>query len=355
MFLIVCLLLGAQTAPFQPRTDLEHGRFLKVLAESEAILKNNDSDALAWAAKSQVLSSLMQFDEARSAAQCALDLQPGLADALVARATAKAGKAVQQLSLNSLRLVSQTMDDLKEAVKIDPDYALAWATLGLGYQQLPGILGGSTKRALECADKLRRIQPARGDMLQAQILSMEGKWGEAEPIFLRALKASPRDAEIVYYYLTELAGSTTRKTLGEAAQKRKLVSEAQRLRPFIRNRARGVEAVSHALMVADRHEDSWRVALEALPNVDAPSIIKLQLGKVAARTGINREEGLAFLDQAANEPIEGGTGGYASVHWRKGQILKELGRTAEARDAALKALTYDPYHRGSKALLSELS
>ena len=32
---------------------------------------------------------------------------------------------------------------------------------------------------------------------------------------------------------------------------------------------------------------------------------------------------MAFLDQALKEPLEGGTGGIATVQWRRGQILKQ--------------------------------
>jgi predicted RNA polymerase sigma factor len=105
---------------------------------------------------------------------------------------------------------------------------------------------------------------------------------------------------------------------------------------------------------AGEPEKSWEVAHEALPKVDAPSIVKLQLGKVAARTGVNKQEGMAFLDQAAREPIEGGTGGYASVHWRRGQIFQALGQNEQAREAAQRALRFDSQHRGAKELLSAL-
>jgi len=350
----VCFTICAQDASYQPRFDLEQGYFLKALAEAEARLRKNSDDALALAAKSQALSSLVRFAEAEDAAARALKLQPDLPEALLAMAMAKAGKALQQINLNSLRLSSQAMDYLKSAAQKDPDYPLVWATLGMGYQQLPGILGGSTKKALECAEQLKRLQPARGYLLHARILSMESKWGEAEPIFNKALRLAPSDPEIVVGYLNELGEKTTRKTLGEAAQKQKLALEARRLLPFVRKSARGVEAVSLAFLDAGLNEDAWKVSLEALPGVDAPSIIKLQLGKVAARTGLYSEEGLAFLDQAAREPLEGGTGGYASVHWRRGQILKKLGRVKEAREAALKALEYNKGHSGAKSLLGEL-
>ena len=113
-------------------------------------------------------------------------------------------------------------------------------------------------------------------------------------------------------------------------------------------------AVSEALLDAGQPEDAWSIVKEGLAQVDAPSLLRLQLGKLAARTGLHREEGLAVLDQVLREPLEGGSGGYASAHWRKGQILKDLGRKAEAKAEAEAALKLDPKHPGAKRLLEEL-
>ena len=51
------------------------------------------------------------------------------------------------------------------------------------------------------------------------------------------------------------------------------------------------------------------------------------------------------------QPIEGGSGGYPSAHWRRGQILLALGRKPEAHAAAQAALKLDPKHRGARELL----
>jgi tetratricopeptide (TPR) repeat protein len=183
---------------------------------------------------------------------------------------------------------------------------------------------------------------------------MSGKWADAEQYFGAALAADPRDPQIVAAYLNELGEKSAKKALGEAAQKKKLASEAKRLLPAVRTNARAVMAVSQALLIADLGEDAWKVAMESLRLIDSPSIIKYQLGKVSARAGLNLEEGLSYLDQAANEPLEGGIGGYASVHWRRGQILKALGRADEARAAANRALSFDSRHKGARELLNSL-
>lgn len=351
---LIALPLLAAPASYNPRSDLDEGRYLKALSDAEVRLDSHPTDALAWAAKSQALSALMRFGEANAAAQKSLELKADLADGLLARGLARAGIAVQQRNLGSLRGASNAMDDFRAATQADPNFPAAWMSLGLAYEQLPGLLGGSTKKALGCAETLRKIQPSRGDLLQGMVLSMEGRWNEAKGYFSRALHMSPGDPEIVYGYLDSLGSRATRKVLGEGPQRTQCAAEAKRLAPFVRGRARGLQAVCDALLDGGEPETAWGTAKAALGSVDSPSVIKLQLGKIAARAGIHREEGLAFLDQALNEPLEGGTGGIASVQWRRGQILKDLGRPDEARQAAQAALKADPKHPGSKRLLEDL-
>jgi tetratricopeptide (TPR) repeat protein len=339
---------------YAPRADLEAGHYLKAMAEAEAQLQSNPSDALAWAAKSQALTALQRFGEAYSAAEKALALNPSLPDGLQARGLARAGTAVQQRNFSSLRNAGAAMDDLNAAVRADPKLTTAWLALGLAYQQLPGILGGSTRKALQCAENLRRISPAKGDLLQGSILSMDGRWRDAEPFFTRAL-ANPSDPEIVYGYLEALSSRETRKSLGETEQKKRLAAEARRLLPNVRTSARGLTAISDALLDASQPEEAWTITKAGLSQADAPSLLRLQLGKLAARAGLHREEGLAMLDQVLKEPLEGGSGGYPAAHWRKGQILKDMERKAEARIEAEAALKLDPKHPGAKKLLEEVN
>jgi len=352
--LLIPVLLAVPASAYAPRVDLDNSRYLKALYEAEAQLKNNPDNALAWAAKSQALSALVRLGEAQTCADKALALRPGLPDGLLARGMARAGLAVQQRNLSSLRGVSGAMDDLRAAVAADPSLASAWMSLGLAYQQLPSLLGGSTKKALNCADSLRRVNPVRADLLQGTILSMDGRWNEALPYFGRALAQAPGDAEVVYGYLDALSSRETRRALGESVQRQRLASEARRLYPPVRNRARAVEAISLALLDAGQAEEAWNLAKEALPHVDSPSLVRLHLGKIAARSRTHQQEGLTLIEQVLREPLEGGTGGYATAWWRKGQILKDLGRTGEAKAAADLALKIDPKHGGAKRLKEEL-
>jgi tetratricopeptide (TPR) repeat protein len=342
----------AQAPAFRADLDAEH--YLKVLGEAGQRLRQDPNDALAWAAKSQALASLLRFTEARAAAERALVLRPGLADALLARGLARAGEAIKQRDLGSLRGALGAMDDLRAATQADPSLASAWMSLGLAYEMLPGLLGGSTRKALDCADRLRRVAPARGDLLQALILVEEDKWREAEPYFGRALAQAPQDPEVVGQWLDALDHRPAKRALGEAGKNARLLAEAPRLLPGVRTRARGVVAVSDAYLHAGQPETAWKLLQEHLAQVDAPSLLRLQLGKVAATSGLHRPEGLAALDQVLREPLEGGSGGYPSAWWRRGQILQGLGRNDEARRAAQETLKLDPKHRGARELLAKL-
>ena len=333
------------------RADLDAGHYLKVLADTSARTRQAPDDAAAWAAQSQALSSLQRFGEARAAADRALALNPGLADALLARGLARAGTAIAQRNLGSLRKALGAMDDLRAATRADPTLADAWMSLGLAYEMLPGLLGGSTRKALACAESLRRVAPARGDLLQALVLVEEDRWRDAEPYFGRALALAPQDPEVVGQYLDALDRRPAKRALGEAGKNARLLAEAARLLPGVATRARGVTAVSDAYLNAGRPDLAWQVVQDHLGRTDAPSLLRLQLGKVAARAGQHLPEGLAALDQVLREPLEGGSAGYAGAWWRKGQILQALGRRDEARKAAQEALKLDPNHRGARELL----
>ncbi len=356
MLLLVpaALAVLAQTPAPAFRADLDAGRYLKVLAEAEARLRLDPNDAGAWAAKSQALSSLQRFAEARAAAERAVSLKPGLAEALLARGLARAGEAIRQRDLGSLRGALGAMDDLRAATQADPTLAPAWMSLGLAYEMLPGLLGGSTRKALQCAERLHRVAPAQGDLLQALVLVEEDKWREAEPYFQRALAQAPQDPEVVGQWLDALDRRPAKKALGEAGKNARLLAEAPRLLPGVRTRARGVAAVVEAYLHGGNPEAAWRTAQAHLTQVDAPSLLRLQLGKVAAVSGLHRQEGLVALDQVLREPLEGGSSGYPSAWWRKGQILQALGRKEEARRAAQEALKLDPKHRGARELVDAL-
>lgn len=348
---LVCLALPlvAQGA-YAPRTDLDEGRFLKAMAEAELQLKLNPSNALAWSAKAHALSSFLRFPEAIDAANRALSLNPNLAEAYLSRGMARGGYAIQQRNFGSLRKATGALDDLRRATELDPSLTAGWMSLGLAYQQMPGILGGSTRKALQCAERLRKVQPAKGDLLQGIILTLDKRWHEAEPNFGRALGLAPSDPQVVAGYLEALGSRETRDRLGETAQKARLVQEAKRLHPGIVGRAKGIEAICEALLDGGQPEEAWRTALEALPHCDAPSILHLELGKIAARSGIHPWEGLHFLDQAQREPLEGGSGGYPATWWRKGQILLAIGDKDAARSAANAGVNLDPHHPGLQEL-----
>ncbi|BDU74812.1 tetratricopeptide repeat protein [Mesoterricola silvestris] len=358
MFLraVPCFTLSIAVAAwgYSPRPDLDAGRYLQALAAADAELRADPGNALALAARSQALTAMMRLPEALAAGRRAADLNPRLGEALLARALARAGTAIQQKNLGSLRGVSAAMDDLRGAVKLDPGLVAAWMALGLGYEQLPGILGGSTRRALECAELVRKLDPGKGSALKGTILSMEGEWTQAEATFGTALAISPKDPEVIMSYLDALGSRETRKGLGEEEQKRRLAREARRLLPAARGSARALCSVCDALIDAGLGEEAWNAALASLSSVDAPSLIHLQLGKISARTGLHADQGLTFLDQVLREPLEGGSGGYGTAHWRRGQILKNAGRKEEARAAARAALAFDAKDAKASRLLDEL-
>jgi tetratricopeptide (TPR) repeat protein len=91
----------------------------------------------------------------------------------------------------------------KEVIKLDPNYALAWASLGNAYGALPFYgsesIPGDIAKAREAIDHALRIDPnlafahrARGDILQI----FDWNWREAEAAYARAHELDPGDGSV---------------------------------------------------------------------------------------------------------------------------------------------------------------
>jgi hypothetical protein len=87
------------------------------------------------------------FERGREAALRAVELGPHRADAIAYRGflTAKVGEA--RGIMNSLMMVDDVKRDMNTALRINPSYHYARTTLAVVYHALPGIAGGSDKKA----------------------------------------------------------------------------------------------------------------------------------------------------------------------------------------------------------------
>lgn len=127
----------------------------------------------------------------------------------------------------------KAIDHYREAVTLDPDFALAHAAVASGYAAW--ALWGTTPPADALAharDALRRAHGLEPDLAELHatlaVVSMflEWKWDAAEREFLRAITLNPSDGEVYHWYAHHLF------LMGRPAEAVNAMNEARRFDPL---------------------------------------------------------------------------------------------------------------------------
>jgi serine/threonine protein kinase/Tfp pilus assembly protein PilF len=251
--------------------------------------------------------------------------------ALAARGRGKNAEA-HRLYLQARYLISRmALEDmekgieyLKQALELEPEFALAWAELGRAYATKAGwyTAEGSYRQAREAAERALSLEPdlAEGHLVIAHIqMNYDWDWRGADASYRRALELAPGNAHALRG-AGALAGC-----LGRLEEANELVLRAVEQDPLS---PASYQYLGLGLVAAGRFaeaETACRKALELSPQsifiASGLSLILLAQGRA--------DEALAA---AAREPYE------SMRLYALGIIYHTLGRGTEA-DEALRELT----------------
>jgi len=185
-----------------------------------------------------------------------------------------------------------------QAVGIDPNYALAWSELSLGWTWLGSeFLAGAPgqqeayAKARDAADRALTLSPdlaaahvARGLLLQ----SADFDWRAAEAEFRRALQLAPNDGVAKFYLGTQLA------TFGEVEPAVELTRQALATDPLRAVWYSFLASYLSGLNRLDEAERAVRRAIELQPAAagfhQTLTIIEVQRGNAQAALDAAREE-----------------------------------------------------------------
>jgi tetratricopeptide (TPR) repeat protein len=99
------------------------------------------------------------FEKGVAAAKKGKALAPNRADTIAYVAFLKAKVGDARGIMNSLMMVGEVKKDLEKALKIDPNYHYARTTLAVVYHALPGIAGGSDRKAIALLEETLERDP----------------------------------------------------------------------------------------------------------------------------------------------------------------------------------------------------
>jgi len=207
-------------------------------------------------------------------------------------------KALEINKLKALGLVGDIKESFLKAAALDASHIeVRWALVEF-YIQLPGIIGGSEKKAIKYANELAAISPVDGYLAQGYIAEYNDR---------------PKDAEKHYKNAVKVGGSMTCYTkLYEHYDKNDEPEKA-------------LAAIEEA---QQNHKDSNR--------------LHYQFGKIAGQYGIGLDEGINCLDRYIENHSAADGVPKDWAYLRLAQIYKHKGDKAMATSWIDKALIDRP-------------
>jgi len=207
-------------------------------------------------------------------------------------------KALEINKLRALGLLSDIKESFFKAAALDPHHVeVRWALVEL-YIQLPGIVGGSEKKAIQYANELAAISPVDGYLANGYIAEYNDR---------------PKDAEQYYKDAVKVGGSITCYTkLSEHYEKNNAPDKA-------------------LTTLKDAHEEH-----------DNTNRLHYQLGKIAGQYGIGLDEGIGCLTKYIENHTAADGVPKDWAYYRLAQIYKHKGNKEMAVQWIEKSLRDRP-------------
>lgn len=205
---------------------------------------------------------------------------------------------------------SRMQEAFERAVELDGTNVDARFELMQFYAMAPGFMGGGADKANAQAAAIAKLDPARGHVALGVIAEKDDP-KTAEREYRAALAATPADS-------------------------------------------RGRVALANLLAKQERWSEAREVFGEVLARDPNDAGALYQMGKLAALSGEDLEQGLEYLDRyLAQEKRPDDLPEYGG-HWRRAQVLEKLGRTDDALAGLRLATQLDPAAEGPRDDLERL-
>jgi len=206
-------------------------------------------------------------------------------------------KALEISRIRALTYISDIKYHFERAADLDPKHIeVRWALIEF-YIQLPGIIGGSERKALQYANELSKISTVDGYLAKGYVAEFSGR---------------SKDAEIYYKKAIDYGGSLTSfEKLSSLYEKNNQPKEA-------------MDTISRSFKVHKRNQ------------------LNYQIGKISAQYSLDPELGINSLETyIKNYSVKDGVP-KDWAYFRLAQIYKNMGQRAEALRWITKALESRP-------------
>lgn len=206
-------------------------------------------------------------------------------------------KALEISKIRALGYIGDIKKHFERAAKLDPKHIeVRWALVEF-YIQLPGIIGGSEKKAIKYANQLAKLSPVDGHLANGYIAEYSDRHKDAERYYKQAISVG--GSVHTYEKLTGLYENTNQPK-------------------------KAIETVSNCLKVHNRNA------------------LHYQIGKIAAQYNLDAELGINCLQKyIENHTVKDGVP-KDWAYYRLAQIYKNIGNKKSALQWIDKALVDRP-------------
>lgn len=338
--LALCALFSSplQAADESPSLLIEAGHYKRAQVILAERLKANSNDARSNSEMSKVSEAYARWDDAIQQAEKALSLdrknpefQAALADAVGSKlSSARLG------TFEKLSLARRFRKEAELALQLDPNNVDANEDLMEFHLDAPGLVGGDKQKAAELAERMVKVNPVRGYLMQFELASHEKRNAELESLLQQALHAGPKN----YFARMQAANFYLSKGGGNLAQAEEQARQALQIDS---GRVGAYIVLATVCAQQNRWKDLEAVLAEAqhqVPDDLAPVYQAAKAILVSNQTAeLPRAE--KYLRMYLGQPPEGSEPGLAAAHWRLGLVLEKEGHKEQARQELQQAINLD--------------
>jgi tetratricopeptide (TPR) repeat protein len=290
-------LMCAQPYFQEAETYFNNEQFNKAKPLFQKYLKENPDHKKTREYLGDIAGSAKDWDEAISYYETLVEENPDNANYHFKCGGAMGMKALEISHIRALGYVGDIRRHFETAAKLDPNHIeVRWA-LTEYYIQLPGIIGGSERKATKYANELLKLSPVDGYLANGYIAEYSDR---------------PDDAEKFYKKAIEVGGS---------------LLTYEKLTNLYENNDQPQQAIQTAATSLKKHKRNS---------------LNYQIGKIAAQYNLDAELGINCLNTYIKNYSARDGVPKDWAYYRLAQIYKNIGKKNEALKFINKALTDRP-------------
>jgi len=349
VFLLVLFAMALPAGEPDAQIFFDNGHYKRARDLAEANYRTHPNDARATYLLAMARHVFAKFDDAVKYGETAVRLDPKSSPYHRELGEIYADQADTASIFKQLGLARKCRAEFEAAVAIAPKDPENLYDQMLFFLQAPGVVGGDKKKAIDIANEMVKINPARGYLALAHIAHSDKEEGKLEDLYKKAVEADPKYYEshivLAQFYLDP------QHTNAAACEQQSRA--ALDLNP---DRVDAYRWLAYALVLEKRFDDAAKViarAEAAVPDDLAPYV---HAARAMLREGVELPKAETYLKKYINETKEPEPDStpIAGAHWSLGLVYEKEGRKADARSELETAVRLKPDFEQAKKDLKRL-